>query len=186
MQFPLDSEYQDISFIPLPGQATETGRNKVELVLQTRDPEIDSDLAWSDVAVLASSLVAPAGVSAQPVGPIFELPARRAATSATVQDRLGRRLDLSNAINLGASGAISSSVVAGPVVAGPIITELIDPPIWEVSATLPGTGGKPARIAVREYERYYTDRTVPEFRAGATRRRRIVEERLVYTAFFAL
>lgn len=47
-------------------------------------------------------------------------------------------------------------------------------------------GNKPARIVVREYERYYTDRTVHEHRAGATRRRRVVEERLVYTAFFSL
>ena len=51
---------------------------------------------------------------------------------------------------------------------------------------MPDRGGKPARIAVREYERYYTDGSVPEQRAGALRRRRIVEERLVYTAFFAL
>jgi hypothetical protein len=52
--------------------------------------------------------------------------------------------------------------------------------------TLPNVGDKPARLAVREYERYYTDRTVPEFRAGAVRQRRVVEERLVYTAFFDL
>ena len=46
--------------------------------------------------------------------------------------------------------------------------------------------GKPARLVVREYERYDTDRTIPEFRAGATGKRRVVEERLVYTAFFGL
>jgi len=46
--------------------------------------------------------------------------------------------------------------------------------------------GKPARLAVREYERYYTDRTIPESRGGATHKRRVVEERLVYTAFFNL
>ena len=40
-----------------PGQPpAETGRNKVELVLQTRDPAIDSDLAWRDERVLASGL----------------------------------------------------------------------------------------------------------------------------------
>jgi len=39
---------------------------------------------------------------------------------------------------------------------------------------------------VREYERYYTDSTVPEQRAGAVRQRRVVEERLVYSAVFDL
>jgi len=47
-------------------------------------------------------------------------------------------------------------------------------------------GGKPARLVVREYERYYTDRTIPEVRGGVTHKRRVVEERLVYTAFFNL
>ena len=57
MQFPADSPFQDISPIPLPGTTGETGRNKIELVLQTRDPALDTDLAWSDVQVLASSLL---------------------------------------------------------------------------------------------------------------------------------
>jgi len=39
---------------------------------------------------------------------------------------------------------------------------------------------------VREFERYYTDRTVPETRAGAVRRRVVIEERLVYAEVFAL
>ena len=43
MKWPLDSEYQDISFPPPLGQGGETGRNKVELVLQTRDPALDTD-----------------------------------------------------------------------------------------------------------------------------------------------
>ena len=68
------------------------------------------------------------------------------------------------------------------VVIGPIY----DPALWQTTVTLPNTGGKPARVAVREFKRYYTDRTIPEVRAGATRQRRVVEERLVYTAFFNL
>jgi hypothetical protein len=55
-----------------------------------------------------------------------------------------------------------------------------------VSLAVPAVGGKPARIVVREFERYFTDRWIGEVRAGATRRRRVVEERLVYTAFFNL
>jgi hypothetical protein len=180
MQFPLDSEYQDISFIPLPGQATETGRNKVELVLQTRDPALDSDLAWSDVTVLASSLLAPASTVTtpilQPAGPVVATavrPTRAAAPGPATVQRLAERIELGTAVDVGAVPPID-------------VGRLIDPVIWQTTVTLPDVAGKPARLAVREYERYYTDRTIPELRAGATRKRRVVEERLVYTAFFNL
>ena len=73
-----------------------------------------------------------------------------------------------------------------PVLEGPILGDLLDPVIWSAGVAIPDPGGKPARIAVREYERYYTDEWVPEQRGGAQRRRRVVEERLVYTAFFEL
>jgi hypothetical protein len=59
MKWSADGEYLDISFIPPFGTEGETGRNKVEVVLQTRDPAIDSDLAWQDVRVLADSLLDP-------------------------------------------------------------------------------------------------------------------------------
>ena len=184
MKFPLDSEYLNISFIPGIGQTAESGRNRVELVLQTRDPALDSDLAWSDAKVLASGLLDPAGPPPQPSGPspgpilmdrMRELPILETATPATLADlaRLG-------------------NVVVGPVVRfppvleGPLLGELLDPVIWSASAALPDSGGKPARIAVREYERYYTDSSVPERRAGAMQQRRVVEERLVYSAFFGL
>jgi hypothetical protein len=183
MKFPLDSEYLDISFIPPFGQAGETGRNRVELVLQTRDPALDTDLAWSDVTVLSSSLVAPVSGGAVVVAP----PTRRTvATTARVRDRLGRRVDLGTAVNLGAAGGVEVARAIGPDIRDAAIGDLIDPAIWTSTVNLPDTAGKPARVAVREYERYYTDRTVPEVRAGAPRRRRVVEERLVYTAFFDL
>ena len=70
-------------------------------------------------------------------------------------------------------------------VGGGVVT-LIDPTIWQTTITLPAVSGKPARLVVREFERYYTDRWIGEGAAGATHRRRVVEERLVYTAFFNL
>ena len=79
MKFPVDSEFADISFT----QGThETGRNRVELVLQTRDPAIDSDLAWSDAGTVSTAVIGatddssggvvvnPGGIFAQPVTPI--------------------------------------------------------------------------------------------------------------------
>jgi hypothetical protein len=194
MKFPIDSEYQDISFIPPFGQEGETGRNKVELVLQTRDPNLDTDLAWSDVAVLSSSLVAPPLATGPVVGPavVSAEPVRRVAgvtpptTTTTVRDRLGLRADLAAAVNLGRLGGADVVRAISPAIRDVAIGDLIDPAIWTSTVTLPDTGGKPARVAVREYERYYTDRTVPERRGNATFRRRVVEERLVYTAFFDL
>ena len=67
-----DSAHQGISLIPQAGTEIESGRNRVELVLQTRDPQIDSDLAWSDVKVLTSGLALPAGATTDRVpGSVF-------------------------------------------------------------------------------------------------------------------
>jgi hypothetical protein len=192
MQFTLDSEYQDISFVPLPGTTGETGRNKIELVLQTRDAAIDSDLAWSDVQVLASNLLAPAGATSAPVLPGGVItptvrptvPAR--TTAKTAAKDLNERLELA-AVNLGGVITTGKPTTTGitTTVGGGVLT-LIDPTIWQTTITLPAVSGKPARLVVREFERYYTDRFIGEVRAGATHRRRVVEERLVYTAFFNL
>ena len=53
MKFPGDSEYQDVSFIL---GLHETGGNRVELVLQKRDPNVNSDLAWRDATTLDSQI----------------------------------------------------------------------------------------------------------------------------------
>ncbi|SFJ50407.1 hypothetical protein SAMN04515648_4347 [Phyllobacterium sp. CL33Tsu] len=175
MKFPTDSEYQDISFIPLPGQAVETGRNKVELVLQTRDPAIDSDLAWIDQKVLTSAILAPvAGIGPIVTTTLFDQPAVRVEAPPAAADRLGQRISL------------DLTHIASPIDVVQIPPDLFDPVIWSANVTLPDTAGKPARLAIREYERYYTDRTIAEQRGGATRRRKVVEERLVYTVFFDL
>ncbi len=179
MKFPTDSEYQGISFIPFPGQAVETGRNKIEVVLQTRDPAIDSDLAWTDQKVLTSALLAPvSGIGPIVTTTLFDQPAARTEAPATVANRLGEKMRLDPTVNV--------SDISGSGGTIPIPTDIFDPVIWNADMTLPETGGKPARLVIREYERYYTDRTIPEQRGGATRRRKVVEERLVYTVFFNL
>ncbi|MFD4839250.1 hypothetical protein ACFWP0_17225 [Achromobacter sp. NPDC058515] len=178
MRFPLDSEYLDISFIPGPGQHGESGRNRVELVLQTRNPALDSDLAWSDAGVLASGLLDPSGAGAAPAanGLAAELAHRLPVLEAQTPEALTRLRNV-------APGPV---VRFPPVLEGPLLGELLDPVIWSANAAIPDHADKPARIAVREYERYYTDSTVSERRSGALRQRRVVEERLVYTAFFDL
>ena len=39
---------------------------------------------------------------------------------------------------------------------------------------------------IREFEQFYSDRTVPERKGSAVHRRRVIEERLVYSAVFDL
>ena len=63
--------------------------------------------------------------------------------------------------------------------------ELFDPALWKGTVSLPALN-KPSRLAIREFKRYYSDRTVPEHQGGRTLQRRVVEERLVYAEFFAL
>ena len=192
MQFSVDSEYQDpdISFIPVPGQAPETGRNRVELVVQTREPAMESDLAWNDVVVLGSSILAPAAASPGVIvrsGAAKQTAAVRPGTPAI---RPGTpHSDAAGTLPGGIGGIIAEPDVQpgfGQLVDRPEIIDVIDPAIWQATVTLPTTGDKPARLVVREYERYYTDRAVNETRAGRVRKKRVIEERLVYTAFFDL
>lgn len=188
MLFSNDSAHQDISFLPAPGSLLESGRNKVELVLQQRDPDIDSDLAWHDVQVLASGLALPPGATVdqapggfapiQPMGPLvgadraalFRQAAQPAATEVLRAGRLGDLQRFDPQLEL----------------RRPPVFELIDPAIWTGRGTLPAGGTSPQRLVIREFERYYTDRTVPEKKGSLTVRRRVVEERLVYTEFFPL
>ena len=186
MQFSVDSEYQDpdISFVPLPGQVPEAGRNRVELVVQTREPEIESDIAWSDAVVLGSSILAPAAGSP---GLNVQLP-RSGQGAAARPGSTGPGIAHSGAVGT-VGGVIAEPDLRpgfGQLVDRPDVIDVIDPSIWQATVSLPNTGGKPARLVVREYERYYTDRAIKETRAGAVRKRRVIEERLVYTAFFPL
>ena len=166
VKFPVDSEYRDISYVQGPH---ETGRNRVELVLQTRDAALDSDLAWRDGPVLASGEV---GTSS---GGTTPLPGGIVATPvATARRGVSFRTAAQTVSVTGAAGRLR-----------PEVTQLLDPTIWSGTGTVPA-GGAPARLMLREFERFYTDRTVPERRDGTVRQRRVIEERLVYAATFAL
>lgn len=184
-----DSAHIGISLIPPPGSEIESGRNRVELVLQARDPQIDSDLAWSDLQVLSSGLALPPGATVDRVpGGIFVSPAGEPAKAGgssikvkpsvvptnvkpiTVLDRLGELQSFEREIT----------------VTLPPVFELFDPPIWQGRATFAATDPAPYRLVVREFERYYTDRTIPERHGNRVLQRRVVEERLVYTEFFPI
>ena len=226
MLYTNDSAHLNISFIPAPGTALEAGRNKVELVLQTRAAELDSDLAWTDVATLHSALALPAGAVVENVpGPVltrgagapaslFDEPAQAAPGTVTRSGSLGElqrfddRLalpeqDTESAPRAGVTSLQASTTLAGSVAASSasasgisaaaaaglqaevVGSVLIDPVIWQASITLPAYSGR-GRLVLREFERYYTDRTVPDKRGDTVYRKRVVEERLVYSEFFPL
>jgi hypothetical protein len=189
MLFPADSPYLDMSPIPLPGTTVETGRNKIELVLQTRDPALDTDLAWSDVQVLASSLLTPASTV---IGPVLPggvvtptvrptVPAKAAAAS--------RRKGTERAARTcgGQSWRCRhdrEATIGTPPLRG--CRDAARSTIWQTTITLPAASGKPARPRRPRIRAALYRPLDREARAGQTHQRRVVEERLVYTAFFNL
>jgi len=175
MKFNVDSPYLNLSFAHDP---MDTGRNRFELVLQTRDPAIDSDLAWRDLRVLDSGVlggdsggavvlpgISHAGIFSEAVVP--------AADTRSVATRAGTTVSLGNVI-------AHEVATLGP------LTSFLDPAIWDITADIGATGGKPARLMLREFERYYTDRYAAEKRGTLTVQKRFVEERLVYAAILDL
>jgi hypothetical protein len=145
---------------------------------------VNSDLAWRDATTLASQVVAPPGAVQDPFPGLdlglFAEPAARAAEERTVETRTTGRVRLGAAVSL---GTVREEAAAVRI---PGIRDLIDPQIWSATATLPAAGREPRRLMLREVERYYTHRTVPENVGGMTRRRRVIEERLVYAVVFDL
>ena len=213
MTYTNDSAHLNISFVPPPGTVLESGRNKIELVLQTRSASIDSDLAWSDVQTLASSLALPPGAvvestpgfvitrsagatDADAAPSLFDEKAQSAPTTVTRSGSLGELQQFEDRIALqepGARSGVASAAAVGTVQSTASLNlqgqvaqvELFDPVIWQASVVVPAFSGK-GRLVLREFERYYTDRTVPDKRGTVTYRKRVVEERLVYSEFFPL
>ncbi|WP_299609701.1 hypothetical protein [uncultured Tateyamaria sp.] len=152
-----------------PPEDRDTGRNRFELVLQTRPQGIDSDLSWTDFRILASAIVGggSGSLTIRPgrAGGIFDEAAISAETERVISTRAGRDVRL-------------SATAARTLTAAQVATPLIEPVLWSATADLPDTGGLPARLMVREFERYYADRFV---RDGSILRR-VVEERLVYAS----
>jgi hypothetical protein len=216
MTYTNDSAHLNISFVPPPGTVLESGRNKIELVLQTRSASIDSDLAWSDVQTLASSLALPPGAvvestpgflvqrgaggaegagAASPPS-LFDGPARSAPSTVTrsgslgelqqFEDRIALQSEGTRADSLSAAAIGSAQGTSAPGLQGQVAqTELYDPVIWQASVVVPAFSGK-GRLVLREFERYYSDRTVPDKHGSVSYRKRVVEERLVYSEFFPL
>ena len=145
-------------------------------MLQTRDPALDSDLAWRDERVLASGLASPQPGLRQPIlpSPLFNQPASPAPTEVTRPGHLGQPQVFHTELQIERRPGLLPDGVLG----------LLEPAVWEVRATVQPPPGRPARLVLREFERYYTDRTVPQGPNIQGQRRRVIEERLVYSEFF--
>ncbi|EHR71494.1 hypothetical protein BurJ1DRAFT_2666 [Burkholderiales bacterium JOSHI_001] len=167
------------------GTQLEDGRNRLEAVLQRQALDMAGDLGWQDVQQLGSHLVGgDAATRALPED--LALPRapdevmRRTRGGATLRfDRLEQLKPVGGVLATAASGSVTSAVVVSPGL-------FLEQPIWSHAAALPAlTAGFRHRVLLREFERYYTDRTVPDPRNAAWRRL-LVEERLVYAESFAL
>jgi hypothetical protein len=159
------------------------------------------------VSTLASSLALPPGATvestpglsvvrgAEAPPSLFDELAQSAPTSVTRSGSLGELQQFEDYIALPDDARASVSAVQSTAAASVTSSaglqaqmlqqELIDPVIWQAGITLPAFSGK-GRLVLREFERYYTDRTIPDRRGEVVYRKRVVEERLVYTEFFPL
>ena len=181
IDFRTDSPFVELSPAPPPGGG-ETGRNRIEVAVQSREGQLaGSDLGWQDDASVApvSGLLDPPGGPVvvpvvHPVVPVSPGPVH-AAVAAPAHA----------AVAAPARAAVAPRPSGIGVVVGPGI-DRFDPPIWSGAIALPALGAKEARLVVREYERYYADRTVPAHFGSQAVHQRVVEERLVYVEFFPL
>ncbi|RLJ59248.1 hypothetical protein BCF46_1396 [Litoreibacter meonggei] len=190
IEFTRDSSFQNVSFVNGP---FETGRNRVEIVLQQRDDGIDSDLGWKDVKVLHQHVVGedPDDDDGPTIRPVARDPGR------VVLRRSGGSIRLPNMVNRGntptlrttsnltraGAAAVNSLVKRGTGLTvgdiGALDPFVTDPSFWDADVKIPsGSGAR--RIVVREFERYYSDNTASEQVGTTTFPRRIIEERLVF------
>ena len=163
----------------------EDGRNRMELVLQQQPAGLATDLGWTDVRVLATARVG--GDAATRDAAQRELPAdvllQQAAEQANVRTRGGQTLRFDRIEELAGTAILRPELGSGLVFA----PDLNEPDIWRRSFTLGNlVVGRRHRLMLREFERYYTDRTVPVPGATDQRRRLVVEERLVFVEVFVL
>ena len=81
MKYDVDSDHQGISFLHGP---RDTGRNRVDLVLQSRAANADSDLAWEDATILASHVVGEEDADTSGFGGVLDAPFDLSATARTI------------------------------------------------------------------------------------------------------
>ncbi|MBY8977074.1 hypothetical protein KHP62_14750 [Rhodobacteraceae bacterium NNCM2] len=155
--FTRDSAFQNVSFSNGP---FETGRNRVEVVLQEQEAGIDSDLGWEDVQTLANRVVGADGAESD--GPLI---ARPDLGGRLVTRRAGGSVELEAVIDRGEIG------ITTPF--------LRDPAFWSDTFDAPATGSR-HRLVIREFERFYSDNTKNQKVGTGTFPRRVIEERLVF------
>jgi hypothetical protein len=150
-------------------------RNRLELVLQSQPEALESDLGWTDDRVLGSHWVG-GDEADRSAGP--ELQVQRVEPHTQRRTRGGQTLRFDRLEQVRPVDIVAP--VDPPMV--------FDPAIWNHTVTqLMPLPGRRHRLLLREFERFYTDRTVPEATAGGTVRRRVVvEERLVYAETFEI
>jgi hypothetical protein len=166
---------------------SESGRNRVELVLQTRNLLLDSDLAWEDTAVLVSQVI---GAKARDVLKTTQPGSgQKKDETINVKARTGDIVSLISPLELNklqqmrVTSGEGTSVVRDSkpqltIKPAPQIPELLEQPFWEASATLPAaSGNRTRRLMLREFERFYQNAS------GDSRK---IEERLVFADIIEL
>ena len=146
------------------------GRNRVEIVLQTRNRLLDSDLAWEDTAVLASQVIG---------GPVqaFTNPVRAGDTASLLSPLELDKLRQMQAIVSEEASSNRASKMPFPLQPAPLTPEMIEQPFWEATVQLPVRVVGARRLMLREFERYYQYATDTSFK---------IEERLIFADIIEL
>jgi len=169
----------------------DSGRNRVELVLQTRSRFLLSDLVWQDSAVLANQIIgAPASVVTKSNQPVVTEPDKD--TDIESGPREAKNVPQISTLELSKLQRVQANIekeglsrqtfeTLTPVQPQvPPVFELLEVPFWETTATLPDNEGvhMSRRLMLREFERYYTN--------ASSELNRDVEERLIFADIIEL
>jgi len=157
------------------------GRNRVEIVLQTRDRFINSDLAWEDTAVLVSQVCGQAQVFKNQAQPV--IPGEKKDETINIETRSGDIVSLVSPLELNKLQQVRATIgeeallsqdnkIPLPIQPKLLIPEITDQPFWEASVQLPDTLTiRSRRLMLREFERFYKNADLTMLK---------IEERLIF------
>ncbi|MCL2707111.1 MAG: hypothetical protein FWE97_02980, partial [Dehalococcoidia bacterium] len=152
----------------------ETGKNRVELVLQTRDPLFDSDMAWVDTDIPFNSVIsaklpvqteiAKAAIANEPIVNRVVLNDAK-IVEKTINTNLDKTIAAKTTFSTISQGSISQidkDIYILPTVVGSIgkenmpLPEITGGPFFNTSLTLQkANDNRPCRLMLREFECYY-------------------------------
>ena len=137
------------------------GQNSVELVLQTRDPQIDSDLSWRDTKIYKpEDYIISDGIKPHVVERLKD-------SIINMKTLAGSTVQLDSIVNLNELQQMLKTDLNIEFQKGKIEIEKLafeEKPFWEATVKLPASDktNAPRRLMIREFERFYKNAKTKE------------------------